>query len=256
MALVLVALLGTALTARAQDGTVQVLAPMAHNADPAFEVAVIKPSDPNDHSEGFHLNGHRISIENMPLTNLICFAYSIHQSQVVNTPKPFGDQRWDVDGVPDTEGVPNLHQYQRMVEKLLAARFGLQMHHEKRELSVYTLTVAKGGPKLDKSKSDPEAPIDQTGHGKGVMKFTNNTMSDFALGLQFMVGKPVIDQTNLSGRYDFTLRWSPDELRAADPDAAPGLLTAIQEELGLKLEATRGPTDVFVIDHVQRPSEN
>jgi uncharacterized protein (TIGR03435 family) len=240
----------------AQDKSVQALAPMAQDADPEFEVAVIKPTDPNDRNQGFHLNGHRISIENMPVTNLICFAYSIHKSQIVNAPQWLDGQVWNIDGVPDVAGVPNLHQYQRMVEKLLTTRFGLQMHHDKRELSVYVLTVAKGGPKLEKSKSDPDEPIDQTGNGKGTMKFTNNTMSDFALGLQFMVGKPVINQTSLSGRYDFTLRWSPDELRATEPDAAPGLFTAVQEELGLKLEATRAPTDVLVIDAATRPTQN
>jgi len=88
------------------------------------------------------------------------------------------------------------------------------------------------------------------------MKFTNNSMADFALGMQFMVGKPVVNETNLPGRFDFTLRWSPDELRTSEPDAAPGLYTAIQEELGLKLEPTRAPADVLVIDHAERPSQN
>jgi len=190
------------------------------------------------------------------VTNLICFAYSIHKSQIVNAPAWFDEVHWDIDGIPDVEGVPSLHQYQRMVEKLLGDRFALQIHHEKRELSVYVLTVAKGGPKLAVSKSDPDDSIDQTGNGKGMMKFTNNSMADFALGMQFMVGKPVVNETNLPGRFDFTLRWSPDELRTSEPDAAPGLYTAIQEELGLKLEPTRAPADVLVIDHAERPSQN
>ena len=96
------------------------------------------------------------------MTTLICFAYSIHKSQIVNAPHWFDEQPWNIDGVPDVEGVPNWNQYRRMLQKLLSTRFGLQMHHDKRELSVYTLTVAKGGPKLEKSKDDPDALSDSS----------------------------------------------------------------------------------------------
>lgn len=236
------------------------LKPMSAAADPAFEVAAIKPADPNDHSSGFQLRGRRIYIENEPVTMLICFAYSVQKSQIVNAPPWFDDARWDINGVPDNEGYPNQKQYQRMVEKLLKDRFALQIHHDQRELSVYALTLSKGGPKLDKSKSDPEAPLDQTGHGANGQQswsFKNNGMADLAQFLQEMVGKPVINQTNLPGRFDFNLLWTRDELRSkAEPDAAPGLFTAIQEELGLKLEPTRAPADVIVIDHAERPSQN
>jgi len=146
-----------------------------------------------------------------------------------------------------------------MVEKLLNNRFALRTHHEKRELSVYALTVAKGGVKLARSKSEPDAPIDQTGNlasGQQSWTFTNNTMTDFAMGMQFLVGKPVADQTSLIGRFDFTLTWTPDELRTPDPGAPPGLFTAIQEQLGLKLDSARAPTDVLVIDYADRPSAN
>lgn len=88
------------------------------------------------------------------------------------------------------------------------------------------------------------------------MKFTNDSMTDFAQLLQLMGDRPVVDQTNLSGRYDFTLLWTPDEMRAAEPDAAPALFTAVREQLGLKLEAARIPADVFVIDAATRPTQN
>jgi uncharacterized protein (TIGR03435 family) len=246
--------------AGAQDNAVQPLKPMASNADPAFEVAVIKPSDPNDNNQGFGLKGHRVSIESITMTSLICFAYSIQKSQIVNAPQWFNEQPWNIDGVPDAEGTPDWHQYRRMLQKLLTTRFGLVMHQDKRELSVYTLNVAKGGPKLEKSKSDPDALPDSSGHGMGasqIMKFTNDSMTDFAQVLQLMgVDRPVVDQTNLPGRYDFTLLWTPDAMRAAEPDAAPALFTAVQEELGLKLEATRTLADVFVIDAATRPTQN
>jgi len=257
MALLFAVLLPGVLAACAQDN--QSLKPMARNADPAFEVAVIKPSDPNNHSQGFHLSGHRISIENMSMTSLICFAYKIQKSQLVNAPGWFDQQPWDINGVPDAEGKPDWDQYRLMLQKLLSARFGLQMHHDKRELSVHALTVAKGGPKLEKSKSDPDALSDQTGNGSGSqqsMKFTNSSMADFAQTLELMGDRPVVDLTNLPGRYDFTLLWTSDTERAAPTDTAPGLFTAVQEELGLKLEATRAPTDVLVIDAATRPTQN
>lgn len=243
----------------AQGNPIQPLKPMARNADPSFEVAVIKPADPNDRNQGYRLDGHRIFIEDVSMTSLICFAYSIQKSQIVDAPRWFDEQPWDIQGVPDAEGAPDWHQYRRMLQKLLSARFSLQMHHDKRELLVYTLTIAKGGPKLEKSKSDPDALSDQSGHGidsAQYMKFTNDSMTDFAQTLQLMGDRPVIDQTNLSGRYDFTLLWTPDEMRASEPDAAPGLSTAVREQLGLKLEAARIPADVFVIDAATRPTQN
>jgi len=256
--LFLALLLPGLLAACAQDNPAQTLK-MARNADPEFEVATIKPADPDDRNQGFSLKGHRISIENSTMTSLICFAYSIHKSQIVNAPRWFDEQPWNIDGVPDAEGAPNWNQYRRMLQKLLSSRFGLQMHHEKRELSVYTLTVAKGGPKLQKSKDDPDALSDSSGHGIGAqqyMKFTNDSMTDFAKTMQLMVDRPVLDQTNVSGRYDFSLLWTPDAMRATPTDTAPGLFTAVQEQLGLKLEATHAPTDVFVIDAATRPTPN
>ena len=88
------------------------------------------------------------------------------------------------------------------------------------------------------------------------MKFTNDSMTDFAQTMQLMVDRPVVDQSNVSGRYDFTLLWTPDVMRDTATDTAPELFTAVQEQLGLKLVATRAPADVFVIDAVTRPTPN
>jgi len=252
-------LLAGVLAVHAQDKVAQPLAPMARDADPSFEVATIKPADPDDRNQGFRLNGHRISIESNTLTSILCFAYSIQKTQIINAPQWFNEQTWNIDGVPDVEGKPSWRQYKKMLQKLLATRFGLVMHPDKRELSVYALTVAKNGPKLEKTKSDPDALSDSSGHGVGpaqYMKFTNNSMTEFAKVMELMVDKPVVDQTNLTGNYDFALTWTPDSLRATPTDAAPGLFTAVQEQLGLKLEATRAPTDVFVIDAATRPTQN
>jgi uncharacterized protein (TIGR03435 family) len=259
IALFVAVLLPGMVAAYAQGDPVQPLKPMARNADPAFEVAVIKPADPNDRNQGFRLHDRRISVEDNTMTSILCFAYTIQKSQIVNAPGWFDDQAWNIEGIPDTDGAPSWPQYRRMLQKLLATRFGLVMHHDKRDLSVYTITVTKSGPKLEASKSSPDALSDSSGHGvdKGqYMKFTNNTMVDFAQILQLMVDKPVVDQTNLPGRYDFTLLWTPDVMRDTATDTAPGIFTAVQEQLGLKLAATRTPTDVFVIDAATRPTEN
>ena len=259
MVLLAGAILACGLAACAQDNAIQVAKPMAKSADPSFEVAVIKPSAPDDQSDGFHLNGRHVSIENQTVISMICFAYAINDSQIVSAPKWLAEQHWDIDGVPDIEGEPNVNQYQRMVQKLLTARFGVKMHHHKRELSRYSLTMAKGGPKLAKSKSDPDAGMDENGWGQGsqrYMEFTNSNMSDLTLCLQVAAGKPIINETNLAGRYDFVLHWTPNEARTTEPNAAPGLFTAIQEELGLKLEPSHGPTDVLVIDAATQPTQN
>lgn len=206
---------------------------MARSADPAFEVAVIKPSDPADRNQGFHLNGRRIFVENNTMTTILCFAYSIQKTQIVNAPSWFDDQPWDIQGVPDTPGAPSWPQYRQMLQKLLSTRFGLVMHHDKRDLSVYSITIAKGGPKLEKSKSNPDA---LSGQGTGqYMKFTNVSMIDFAQFLQLSGDRPVVNQTDLPGRYDFTLLWTPDTVRNPPTDTAPDLFTAVQEQLGLKL---------------------
>jgi uncharacterized protein (TIGR03435 family) len=187
------------------------------------------------------------------------FAYSIDKHQVVGGPAWAGTQRFDIDGKTDTPGEPNLHQQQEMLQKLLTARFGLTFHHEKRELPVYAIHIAKGGPKL-KSPVNPDAEADQqaSNHGTEVsITLTTATMADFILGMQlFFFDRPLVDQTGISGRHDFALHYMHDEANETDPNAPPGLFTAIQEQLGLKLDAVKAPIDVFVIDRVEAPSAN
>lgn len=233
---------------------------MAADADPVFEVATIKPSEPNDPTDGFHTRGRHVFIENQTVNKLIAFAYGMNGKQIAGGPAWLGTDRFDIDGVPDAEGTPSLKQEQGMVKKLLAERFKLTFHQEKRELSVYAITVGKGGPKLAKSVGDligmPSQDAEQ--HGTELaMKFTNMSMADFALCMQFFVDRPIVDQTGLAGKYDFNLRWSFDETEASsNPNAAPGLFTAIQEQDGLKLDAVKAQADVIVIDKVERPSAN
>lgn len=234
------------------------VARMRADATPSFEVATIKRADSNTQNQGFQTRGHRIAIVNESVTSMMMFAYSIHEKQIVDGPA-WLSERYDVNGVPDVEGQPSMMQYQGMLRKLLEERFGLKVRREQRELPIYAITVAKGGAKIAKTTLGPDALPDQTGNSNGrepYMKFTNNTMDEFALGMQYFLPRPVVNQTGLAGRYDFTLKWSTEEAPVTDAAASPGMFTAIQEQLGLKLEATKGPAEVVVVGHVERPSEN
>jgi uncharacterized protein (TIGR03435 family) len=253
--------LGTGVAAQtaAADGAVQPARMMPADAHPAFEVAAIKPSDPNDPSDRLHTDGRHVLIENQSVDKLIQFAYGIQKSQLAGGPAWAGTDRYDINGVADVEGEPNTKQFQGMIQKLLAERFGLVFHREQRELAVYAITVAKGGPKLTKSARDSNGQMDESGSGSGTalsMKFTNTSMADFGMIMQFVMDRPMVDQTGLTGKYDFVLRYTYDETRATDPNAPPGLFTAVQEQLGLKLEAVKAPTEVLVVDKVERPSAN
>jgi uncharacterized protein (TIGR03435 family) len=233
---------------------------MPADADPSFEVATIKPSNPDDHNSGFHINGHRFEIEDQTMDILLMFAYGVHHKQIVDAPAWFAGDHFDVDGILDAKGQPNLKQLQRVVQKILADRFALKFHKETRELSVYALRVAPGGPKFAKSQSDPDTLGDESNHiqaGEDTMSIANLSMNEFALSMQFYTDRPVVDQTGLAGKWDFKWTWTVDDTRVSpNTDAAPGMFAAMQEQLGLKLEAKKAPADVFVVDHVERPAPN
>jgi uncharacterized protein (TIGR03435 family) len=169
-------------------------------------------------------------------------------------------EHFDADGVPDVVGEANAKQFRSLLRKLLEERFGLKGHQEQREMAVYALRVAKGGPKMGPSQGDPDAlPEDAGGtdeKGRQVRTYANVSMAELAAMLQFHVDRPVVDQTGLTGRYDFKLTWTVEEGNATLPDAPPGLFTAIQEQIGLKLEPVKAMADMLVIDKVERPGAN
>jgi len=231
---------------------------MAADAHPSFAVAVVKLHDPNSHHQGFNFEGSRYVVRNQSVASLVMFAYAVHPKQIVDGPDWVRTDRYDIEGKPDTPGEPSLKQQQEMLRKLLFDRFGLKIKREKRELPVYAIEVAKGGPKLT-AAANPNAEPDQDGEGHGTEMtqiYTSATMKDFAMGMNFFMDRPVVDQTGLTGKYDFRVRYTYDEVRATGPNAPPGMFTAIQEQLGLKLQPMKAPIDVLVIDHVERPSEN
>jgi uncharacterized protein (TIGR03435 family) len=255
IAMVLVGMIGMSAAQPASEAS-QPPKMMAADAHPVFEVATIKPSDPKAGGGGFHLVGRHVLMKNESLDNLIALAYGVQVKQVVGGPAWFETEHYDIDGVPDVEGQPNLKQIQGMYQELLTDRFKLALHRDTQELPVYELVVLKAGPKLAKSKGDPNGMPEQRG-GARAMTFTNTSMVDLALMLEFMMDRPVLDKTGLEGRFDFVLGWTPmDAAETTDPNAPPGMFTAIQEQLGLKLEAVRAPAEVLVVDTVERPSGN
>jgi uncharacterized protein (TIGR03435 family) len=174
--------------------------------------------------------------------------------------------------VPNAPGRPNIKQMGDILQALLADRFALKYHREQRELPVYAIQLAPGGAKMKETTAGANDPQGFGFRGLGDLIVRNMSMKDFAFGMQSAVtDRPVVDQTGLTGRYDFTLKWTPDDsqfaqFRGAVPpappnagdnaDAPPSLYTAMQETLGLKFTATKAMDDVIVIDHIEKPSAN
>lgn len=243
-------------------------APMAAGAKAVFEVATIKLSNPNVPGKLFTVKGRQVLTVNTTVNDLIVFAYDVHPRQIAGAPDWAASQKYDVTGQPEASGVPNVVQLRAMMRQLLTDRFKLTFHRDTRELPVYAIVVGPNGHKLTKNDTNPNGLPGLLFRGLGVLPGTNATIADLAGVMQSAVlDRPVVDKSGLPGRYDFTLRWTPDESQFAglgvqvppptsDPNAPPGLFTAIQEQLGLKLDATRAPAEVLVIDTVERPSEN
>jgi uncharacterized protein (TIGR03435 family) len=243
---------------------------MAADAKPSFEVATIKPSKPE---ERFSLLINRSGILNTTdssLSDLIKFAYDLHPKQISGGPGWVETEKYDITAKADTEGIPSVTQLKLMLQKLLTDRFQLTFHRDKKELSVYAITVSKTGSKMTKNTSNPNGLPGFGGGGRGGLRVQNATMSELASMFQArLLDRPVVDQTGLgSARWDFILTWTPDPSQvppggpppgppaATDADAPPDLFLAIQQQLGLKLETTKAPVDVLVVDKVEKPSGN
>jgi uncharacterized protein (TIGR03435 family) len=242
---------------------------MAADADPAFEVASIKLSRPDEQGKHYGAKGRQFSTNNTSLDDLIIIAYGLHPKQIAKGPSWMSSERYDILAEPNGEGQPNDAQWKIMLQKLLADRFKLSFHREKQQLSVMAITVEKNGPKLTKSTGDPNDASSILLRGLGNLMARNATIVDFAQVMQAVViDRPVVDQTGITGKYDFTLLWMPNETQFANMpaftsvapadngNAPPDLYKAMQQQLGLKMESTKAPVDVLVIDHVEEPSPN
>jgi uncharacterized protein (TIGR03435 family) len=246
---------------------------MPADANPSFEVATIKPSRPEGRFSLLVNRSGMLNTTNTSVADLIKFAYDLHPRQISGGPSWLETEKFDVAGKPDVGGIPSGEQLKKMVRKLLTDRFQLTFHLDKKELSVYAITVAKSGVKMTKNESNPNGLPGFGGAPQG-LNVRNTTMAEFAHMLQAnLMEQPVVDQTGLGGaRYDFMLKYTPDASQsrlggppppnappvpaAGDPDAPPDLFTAFQQQLGLKLESTKAPVEVLVVDRLEKPSDN
>jgi uncharacterized protein (TIGR03435 family) len=238
-----------------------------NGSGPEFEVATVKPSDPAKCcSRGWSSDGRRFALINMNLKYAIQWAWNLQAKQVAGGPLWIDDTRFDISGEIGGDGIPTYHEWKIAMQKLLTDRFQLQLHHEKREMPAFALAIAKGGPKLTPGDGNVKAhqgmgfvgPPGQTMHGNGV----NASIADFVGELQRIVmDRPIVDETGLTGVYDIKIAFTREEpgdlgtTQLADT-AAPNLLDALQQQLGLKLERKKTTVDVIVIDHAEPPSPN
>lgn len=264
----------------------------------SFEVASVKPSGdakfvppafPLDAGDAYKQNGGRFSAD-FPLSVYISFAYKLNltpderQAMVAKLPKWVASERFTIQAKAATEN-PTKDQMRLMMQTLLGERFGLKAHFETQEVPVFALTLVKSGKMGPKLKPHSEGPACDAEPSPGVvpprcevmmmvvrpnrmrMAGSRNTTIDLIAGalptMTSTIGRPVLDQTGLSGRFDFTLEWTPEAADSGPQPAAdstvpegPSFIQAVREQLGLKLDATRGPVRVLVVDQVKRPTEN
>ncbi|HUB51984.1 MAG TPA: TIGR03435 family protein [Terracidiphilus sp.] len=246
---------------------------------PAFEVATIKTSKPDPEQSMMMFTADGVSITGIPLAMIIREAFNVEDDHIIGEPSWAKSSRFDIEAKVAPDDAPKLKglstpQRKIMLIGLLTDRFGLKYHHETRDLPVYELVIAKGGVRMSPAKVQDPA---QARHmmmfgGPGKIESTSMKTSALAHVLSMQLRRTVIDKTGLTGQYDFTLTFAPDEGAAAmagpadgspatnsdngDGSTAPSLFTAVEEQLGLKLESAKGPEDVIVIDQIAQPSAN
>ncbi len=216
----------------------------------AFEVATVKPLEgfANAHA---NFSGPRITLSGYALEGLVMDAYGVESWQLVGGPVWRDTDPFEIVAKAPGNAAPTPEQRRQMLQSLLEDRFKLKVHRELRDAPVYAMVLAKNGPKLTKS-SAADSFYSVGGHE---MKFQKETMESLAkqLSSSARLGRPVLDKTALAGEWDFTLNFMPNP----PPDAnVPDVFTALQEQLGLKLESQKAPVEHLIIDHAEKPSPN
>jgi uncharacterized protein (TIGR03435 family) len=237
-----------------------------------FEVATIKQTTLDWPAGGRFMRmqtAHQFVVSNYTLRVMLAAAWNLTPRAITGGPAWVDSDRYDIVAKVPGQVRPNSDEQMSMLRKLLAERFSLTFHREEKEFPIYALRVAKNGAKLTASNPDPSPerspPLVFAVSLDGArLAARDATMGEFAWMMQrSALDRPVVDMTGLPGRYDFDLEWTPDETqfsgnvppRTAEP-VRPDLFAAVQQQLGLRLDATRGPVAMLVIDQVERPSEN
>jgi uncharacterized protein (TIGR03435 family) len=227
----------------------------AAQAPAAFEVASIHRNVSGRDATHIDMTRGRLTVTNASLQTLIRNAYNIQNYQFAGEPGWLETDRYDIAATTGIDVENSEEQYRALVRNLLSERFRLKVHWETRQTNVYALIVAKGGSTLKEETDPSKVPGLNTNISahEGRMTATNAPMAYLASVLGNKLGRTVLDKTGLPGKYDWTLVWDPDP--TAD-SAVPSIFTAVQEQLGLKLDPQKGPTEFLVIDRVEQPSEN
>lgn len=230
------------------------------DAAPAFEVASIKPSPQVRMWSGFQPQPGGRFEAHVTVKAMVAWAYDIREFYVTGGPAWASSDEFTVVAKADASATSD--QMRLMLRALLADRFKVSVRRETKEAALYELVIAKGEPKLQEAKGGRGFIAFR---GPGQIDCQRMDMRGLAGYLQTLLGQVVLDKTGLSGAYSFTLTWTPDESQAGKPgagptgaaaDPGPSIFTALQEQLGLKLEPARGPVDTIVIEHVEKPSED
>lgn len=246
------------------------LAAFGQPAAPAFEVASVKASQPDARGSTFNFApGGGLTVQNGTLRGILESAYDVRDFQITGGPGWMDSARFDIfaktadPGMQSAGPEERVRQTRLRLQTLLAERFQLKVHRETKDQPVLALTVARNGPKLKEGADDPAVRGAGIRASCGQMVGTRATMSVLAVVLSRRLGRPVVERTGLTGKYNFQLDWTPDEGPCAVPEGsepasvdAPSLFAALQEQLGLRLESSRGPVEVVVIDGVEKPAEN
>ena len=276
----------------ASESRAESLAQNTNALAPVYEVASIKPNKSSDPTRAIRATPDRLAITNFTLRMLIRTAYGVQDFQISGGPNWLNSENYDVEAKMDSSMVdemaklsPDQRQLQtlHMLQSLLADRFRLALHRETKELPVYALVIGKYGPKFQEAKPGDTYPNGIAGPGghplgagallrmeRGKLVGQGVPLSNLVevLSQENLVGRTVVNKTGLAGNYDFTLQWTSDESRAstggqqgtenppAPNSSGPSLFTAIQEQLGLKLESQKSSVEILVIDHVEKASEN
>jgi bla regulator protein blaR1 len=247
---VLALLIAAACCVLAADQTFEV-ASIRVRTDGTGDVFTLKPFR-------FDFSGPRLAIENFRLSDLITYAYDIKDYELFGEPHWANIDRYDI-SANAADGAPLTRDAARpMMRALLEDRFHLKVHTEMKEMPVYALVVAKGGPKFKESAPGTERRLFLQSERRGlVMTVTSGDMAQLAgqFSKRNNVDRPVVDKTGLTGMYDYKLEWGDDTATSAD-GGAMSIFTALQEQLGLKMEPTKTPVQVLILDHAEKPSEN
>ena len=235
-----------------------VLAMAAHAQQPPaarveFEVVSVKPGDPADPASSARTTPGGMQMRNTTLKNLVRSAYRLNEYQLEGGPKWIDSARFNIDAKLPA-GVPR-DQMPLMMQALLADRFQLEFHRVTKTLPEYALVVVKGGPKLQVASGDDLNSV-RSSQGDRQIKGWGMPMSSLANMLIGAVGAPVLDQTGLDGKYNFILEFAPLSGTPREDEMLPTIFAVLQEKLGLKLEAIKGPVEVLVIDRAEKPTEN